>query len=281
MVPKSGRKRLRPVDATTRELYVYSGNQCAYTDCTDVLLQQNGNWNCEVAHIYGVMPGSARGNHNLTNEELRKPSNLLLLCPSHHNEIDNKNLESTYTVDVVRDMKVQHESKFKTALLGLERIIDGTAGQVVKRPENLCALDGFCSNLTELEIQENVELAAPFVEALVGQPAALRDVISLVLCHGRVENHWGADVVRATTARIEAASSSITTNELWRRAKSLEHDGLLSIDDDDGLWYFVLIDPTAKGVGWDIFVAIHKLAAGRSDIIRRIINDLDFSVMDE
>lgn len=203
------------------------------------------------------------------------------MCPNHHNKIDNKKLESTYTVDVVRDIKAQHEAKFRTALLGLERIIDSTARQVVKRPENLCALDGFCTNMTEDEIRENVVMAAPFVDALLKQPAALRDVISLVLCHGRVENHWGADVVRATTARIEAAASSITTNELRRRAKSLEHDGLLSIDDDDGLCYFVLVDPTAKSVGWDIFVAIHKLAADSSEVIRRIIIDLDFSVMDE
>ena len=188
----SGRKRLPPVDGTTRELYLYSGNQCAFTGCTEVLLQQDGNWNCEVAHIYGVKPGSARGNHNLTNEELRESSNLVLMCPNHHNKIDNKKLESIYTVDVVRDIKAQHEAKFRTALRGLGRIIDSTAEHFAKRPENLCALDGFCTNMTEDEIRENVVMAAPFVDALLKQPAVLRDVISLVLVHGRTENHWGS-----------------------------------------------------------------------------------------
>lgn len=277
----SGRKRLPPVDGTTRELYLYSGNQCAFTGCTEVLLQQDGNWNCEVAHIYGVKPGSARGDHNLTNEELRQSSNLVLMCPNHHNKIDNKKLESIYTVDAVRGIKEQHEANFRTALLGLGRIIDSTAGQVAKRPQNLCALEGFCTNMTEDEIRENVAMAAPFVDGLLKQPAALRDVISLILVHGRTENHWGSARVRATTTRIEAVSSSVTPEELQRRAQSLGHDGLLSIDsDDDGLWYFVLVDPTANSVGWDLFVAIHELAAGNADVIRRIIDDLDFSVMD-
>lgn len=276
----SGRKRLPPVDGTTRELYLYSGNQCAFTGCTEALLQQDGNWNCEVAHIYGVKPSSARGNHNLTNEELRESSNLVLLCPNHHNKIDNKNLESTYTVDVVREIKAQHEAKFRTALNGLARIIDSTTAHVVKRPENLCALDGFCTNMTEDEIRENVALAAPFVDALIKQPAALRDVISLVLVHGSTENTRGSTRVRASATRIQGVSSSITVDELHRRAQSLELDRLLSFEEDDDHWYFVLVDPTAASVRWDLFVAIHELAAGRADIIRRIIDDLDFSVMD-
>lgn len=277
---KADRTRLPPVDGTTRELYLYSGNQCAFQGCPEVLLKENGTWNCEVAHIYGVKPDSARGDHNLSNEELRESSNLVLMCPNHHTEIDNKKLELTYTVEAVRKLKEDHEARYRTALLGLERIVDSTTSVSVKRPENLCALDGFCTGLTNDEIRENVVMAGPFVDGLVKQPAALRDVIAVILAHGRAENFWGSRRVIATTTRIEAVASSVTSEELARRARSLEHDSLLSIEEDDGLWYFVLVDPTADSVGWDLFVAIHDLAAGDSEIIRRIVHDLDFTVMD-
>lgn len=278
---KHDRKRLPPVDATTRELYLYSGNRCAFEGCTEVLLKENGTWNCQVAHIYGVKPGSARGDHNLSNEKLREPSNLLLMCPNHHNEIDNQKLESTYTVEKVQRLKTDHEAKYKKALQGLARIVDDTAEVVAKYPKNLCALDGYCTNLTEDEIRENAELAEPFVKALVEQPIALRDVIALVLVHGKAENYWGTRRVFATTTRIEAAASSITPYDLCDRAKSLEHDGLLMIDHDESVSYFVLQDPTRDTVGWeDLFAAIHDRAAGAPEIIKRIVLDLDFTVMD-
>lgn len=268
------------MDATTRELYLYSGNQCAFTACTEVLLMEDSTWNCEAAHIYGVKANSARGGHDLTNEQLRDPSNLLLMCLKHHHVIDNKQLEATYTVEVVQGMKAQHETKYRTALLGLERIIDSTAGVVIKRPRNLCALDGFCANLTDDEIRENVVMAAPFIDALVKQPAALRDVIALVLVHGRAENFYGTRRVLATTTRIEAVASSITRDELARRARSLEHDGLLSIEEDEGVSYFLLVDPAAKRVGWDLFVAIHDFAGSDPQTVRKIIEDLDFTELD-
>lgn len=276
----SDRKRLPPVDGTTRELYLYSGNQCAFTGCTEVLLNGNGSWNCEVAHIYGVKPDSARGDHSLTNEQLREPSNLVLMCRKHHAEIDNKKMELTYTVEVVQEIKAHHEAKYRTALLGLERIVDSTAGDIIKRPRNLCALDGFCDNLTDDEIRENVAMAAPFVDALAKQPAALRDLIALVLIHGDVENFYGCRRVLATTTRIEAVASSITPEELARRARSLEHDGLLSIEEDEGIYFLLLVDPTAKHVGWDLFVAIRKFAGSDSRIVRKIIDSLDFTVLD-
>ncbi|RAD79428.1 hypothetical protein DN508_32015 [Burkholderia multivorans] len=93
-------------------------------------------------------------------------------------------------------------------------------------------------------------------------------------------NFWGSRRVLVPITRIEAVASSVTPEELGRRARSLEHDGLLSIEEEDGLWCFLLVDPTANSVGWDLFVAIHDLAAGDSEIIRRIILDLDFTVMD-
>lgn len=80
---------------------------------------------------------------------------MVLMCPNHHTEIDNKALEGTYTVARVQQMKEEHESRFRRALVSLERIVDGTAGVVVKRPENMRALPGF-DNMDEEETRDNL-----------------------------------------------------------------------------------------------------------------------------
>lgn len=276
------RKRLPAVTNTNRELYLYSGNQCAFPNCKEVLLKPNGTWNCQAAHIYGVERGAARGEHDLSNEQLRVPSNLVLMCPNHHTEIDNKALESTYTVEFVQQMKADHEARFRTALVSLDRIMDSTVGTVVRRPQNLCALEGFCDNMTEDEKRENGAMAAPFVDALAKQPPALRDVITLVLVHGHPAPtfRWsGVTPVAAPVTKIEAVAQ-ISPNDLHGRVKALENDGLLAIEEDEGCYYLVLVDPTAKPIGWDLFAAIQGLAGGDRAVIERVVDHLDFTALD-
>lgn len=276
------RKRLTPVTNTNRELYLYSGNQCAFPNCIEVLLKPNGTWNCQAAHIYVVERDAARGEHALTNEQLRDPSNLVLMCPNHHTEIDNKALEGTYTVECVQQMKADHEARFRTALVSLDRIIDSTVGTVVRRPQNLCALEGFCDGLSGDEKREKAALAAPFVDALERQPPALRDIITLVLVHGRPSSAfrgWGSAPVAAPVPKIEAAAQ-IPRDDLRQRAKTLQNDGFIAIEEDEGLYYLVLVDPTAESNGWDLFASIQGLAGGDRAVIERVVNHLDFTVLD-
>lgn len=278
----SDRVRLPPLSNTTRELYVYSGNQCAFPGCTEVLLKPNGTWNCQAAHIHGVGVGAARGVHSLDDDQLREPANLVLLCPNHHVEIDNKALEGTYTVKYMQEMKANHEERFRTALVSLERIVDSTAGVVVKRPQNLGALAGFCDNMTEEEKRQNADAAAPFVDALAKQPISLRDVIVLVLVHGRPRSRFGglrSKAIAAPFARIEAAAQ-ITRHDLMERVKALQDDGLIAVEEDENTWFLVLVDPTASSIGWDLFEEIHNFADGDRMVIERVVSELDFTALD-
>lgn len=276
------RQRLPPLTSTTRELYLFSGNQCAFEGCTEVLLKPNGTWNCEVAHIYGVGKGAARGSHDLDDEQLREPSNLVLLCPNHHTEIDNKDLEHIYTVKAVQDMKTAHEARFRTALVSLERIVDSTAGAVVKRPENLCALPGFCDGLTQSEKSQNVEAAAPFVEALATLPASLRDVLVLGLVHGRPRSRFGSSSSKPVAAPVDliVAAAQIEREDLGRRVKALEDHGVVALEEHEGTLFLVLVDPTARSIGWDLFEAIHSFAKGDRSVIEAVVDGLDFTILD-
>jgi len=57
----------------------------------------------------------------LDNDELRAPSNLMLLCLKHHKIIDGD--ATTYTVEYLQIMKQQHEDKFRKGINEIERLI--------------------------------------------------------------------------------------------------------------------------------------------------------------
>jgi hypothetical protein len=263
------RQRLAPVVDTTRELYLYSGNQCAFPDCLQSLLKENGTWNCQIAHIYGVKRTAARGEHELSNDELRAPWNLLLLCPSHHLDIDNKSLEA---------MKVNHESRYREAISGLERLVDVSTARLTRYPSNLQAI-----GLTDEEmLADNLSLVKTFVDTIAKQPVGFRDLIALILVHGEqrrdLSTNFRPPVV--APARLLAGNAAQSETELWDRARHLELAGLLDIFDVDGIWFYSLTSPVEIEIGWDIFGDLYGLAKGDRAIINRAIIDLDFSVFE-
>lgn len=99
-------KRLSPLKDTLRQLYVLSGNQCAYPGCLRPMFNSDGNFVGQICHIEAAMPGGERFNPNMSNEERREFENLMLMCYEHHIETDK---EDEYSVDDMIDMKYEHE----------------------------------------------------------------------------------------------------------------------------------------------------------------------------
>jgi len=272
---REDRERLPPVAATVRELYLYSGNQCAFPGCTQLLLLSNGTWNCEVAHIRGVQRSAARGEHDLTNEELRAPWNLILLCLNHHNEIDNIALVSLYSITAVTDMKSQHEARYRHAIGGLERMVEATSGVAPRYPTNLLAL-GIPSDET---LSENLRGVRQFVDELAKVPVAFRDVIAMILKFGEqrqgLSSKFRAPV--SIAAKVLAGWGQLREEEVHERVAHLERAGLVEVIDDDGIWVYVLTSILDRELGWDIYPDISDLANGDSSTLNRIIIDLDFT----
>lgn len=100
--------RLNPTYQTKRKLYLLSGNLCAFPNCSQRLVDDSGHFIGEICHIEGANEGGERYNPYQTDEERRDISNLILLCPNHHKITNN---EQTYTVNDLREMKRNHESK--------------------------------------------------------------------------------------------------------------------------------------------------------------------------
>lgn len=64
----------------------------------------------EMAHIKGKKLGSNRFDKNQTDKERDNYENLILLCPTHHTLIDKAENEEYYTVEILHEMKVAHET---------------------------------------------------------------------------------------------------------------------------------------------------------------------------
>jgi hypothetical protein len=99
-----------PEVKTIKRLFAVSGNQCAFTGCKTTLVDPSGKVTGRICHVKGRNPGAKRYDETQTSRERHGFANLLLMCPIHHDVIDDD--EVTYTVARLTEMKSAHESRF-------------------------------------------------------------------------------------------------------------------------------------------------------------------------
>ena len=99
-----------------KKLWGLSAGRCSHPDCNyecvNALKSDNKTVIGEMAHIIAQSTDGPRGT-NLKGEDTYE--NLILLCPTHHREID-KSPEGTFTVSDLHEWKNNHENKVKLAL---------------------------------------------------------------------------------------------------------------------------------------------------------------------
>lgn len=111
-------------------LWAESGNMCAYPKCnieiTAISTEKKAYTIGEMAHIKGEKKSSCRYDIAQSDTERNSHENLILLCPTHHTEIDKVENLSTYTVEYLLEMKKQHIKNIKSKLKSetLERLDD-------------------------------------------------------------------------------------------------------------------------------------------------------------
>jgi hypothetical protein len=116
-------KRKSPDKDALRELYLKSGNQCAFPGCTRVVLNNDGVFAGQICHSEAAEEGGERFNLAMTDEERAAVSNLMLMCYEHHvitNDVDK------YPVSVLKAMKAEHETRFGDPA---QAILDGEADE--------------------------------------------------------------------------------------------------------------------------------------------------------
>lgn len=99
-------------EPTKKKLFALSGNQCAYPNCTNKLIAEDGITVVgEIAHIQAASEKGARYYPLISDEERADFPNLMLLCSEHHKMIDNKENEEKYPIELLKKWKAEHEAK--------------------------------------------------------------------------------------------------------------------------------------------------------------------------
>jgi hypothetical protein len=99
-----------------KKLLAASGNRCAFPKCGRYLYipGEDGRGDVAIAraaHIVGASRQGPRGDFEIgVDERDRRARNRVVLCPDHHDVVDQRSRE--FTVQVLRAMKVDHERKF-------------------------------------------------------------------------------------------------------------------------------------------------------------------------
>lgn len=96
--------------AELKELWGASKNKCAWPDCNEEIVDVNdGVVVGEICHIHAQSEGGPRYDSSLDEDEIDSPSNLILLCPTHHTRID-KNPER-YPAEKLKEWKSTQTSQ--------------------------------------------------------------------------------------------------------------------------------------------------------------------------
>ena len=121
---------------TIRRLDKLSGNECAEPTCIKRLIAEDGqSIISKICHIEAASKNGPRWNGNMTDDERRDFSNLILLCDEHHTIIDNKDNELKYPVSLLKKWKTEHEAK-------ILKLISGN-NILVKNPSALNVVIGY------------------------------------------------------------------------------------------------------------------------------------------
>ena len=106
-------------------LWANAGGRCSFTDCGMRLTVEQAASSApyilgEMAHIKGENEGSNRYDSSQTDKQRDSYENLILLCPNHHTLIDKIENKNFHTVDILLNMKLNHELKIEDRLSGIK-----------------------------------------------------------------------------------------------------------------------------------------------------------------
>lgn len=227
-------KRLSPTPETLRELYLLSGNKCAMSDCSNILIDGNGVVVGHICHIRAAMPDGARFDANMTNEQRRHVSNLVMLCGGHHKQIDSKQYEQQHTVQRVTKIKTDHEAKFKGIGDSLQKAfeheyVDNTD---MLNPTEALTFEKFEQLLIDCRVdpdqrKERQEQVANFISHMKIVPDAER-IFMLAVIRRAVKLNTNDGVIVPTDDL--KSSISISHAKLEKMGKALARYGVGDID---------------------------------------------------
>jgi hypothetical protein len=271
-----GNNRQEPLGEVKRELWVLSGNECAWRDCHQRLLAGDGAWIGKIAHIVGAEKGSARHDATWEPEQLRDVSNLVLLCGVHHDMIDHPDSRDQYPPDFLCEMKREHEARFRRAFQGFEEEFLNVTG--ANRVTPSATLGRFMPDADPDERAGNALAVNGIADYLATLTLGARQLLAFLVSLDRP-----IDIYELARHNGEAQP-----DRTGRLVQELESRRLARVEDYDWTWEMpnlVVLWTDASGSvfdGWDTFWnELRDHMASRTDAtLSDVIIDLDFSLLD-
>lgn len=236
-MPQEEVVRLAPKTDVLRQLYLYSGNECAMTGCRASMIDENGKWIGIVCHIEAAMPKGERFNEHMTNEQRREVSNLILLCHPHHVATDDVD---EWDVDKMRKLKEDHERRFRGGIDGLfQEVSDWTQSSVVTPASSLDAFNESQGWVVteDVEREGNVAEIAKFAEDIRRTPKPARQLLKIIVTEGeRMRGSHKDDLVMTVQELMDR--TGLSPGEIASRAEQLDKYKLAYLEADKNAWMF-------------------------------------------
>jgi hypothetical protein len=270
-------KRLTPKPDTLRELYLKSGNQCAFPGCYHVIVDAAGRVVGEICHIEAAMSGGERFNPNMTNEERRSFENLMLMCHDHHIETNDVR---AYPVDRLQDIKAKHEANFTNIVERLrETIIDETELTEITAPCSLQRMNDRCGwGLTTEQLLESSKEVAVLAERIKKLPIATRQVLVLV---NQRSYRAGASMKADSMVPLHevADACGLARERVFEHVETMDRYRIAygEYDERDGLDY-ICLRPLQSG--WKFWSDLRSFCEDTDTSMREVVVELRFDLLD-
>lgn len=268
-------KRLKPMAAVLRELYLKSGNQCAFPGCFNAMVDDNGNFIGQICHIEAAEAGGERFNPSMTNEERRAFDNLMLMCYEHHAVTNDA---AKYPVSELKRMKREHEDKFSSVIQKMRNsVIDyGIVNQYTKAVTCKRLSDVMELGCTDEENLENARVLNGLIDRLMDVPAETRCLLAIMVARS-FDDRVGGCVV--PLHEIEAATGK-EPSYIINHIEVLNRRGIISEPDTDeyGRPFCNLYGDSNSG--WNYWGDIRDYCKKIGEAIDIICVEVNFSVFD-
>ena len=282
-------KRLKPTPETLRELFLKSGNLCAFPACNQLMMDIQGDFIGQLCHIEAAEEGGERFNANMTNEERRAATNLMLMCYVHHVKTNDV---TEYTVEVLRKFKSDHERRFSEPQRAiLEKLTDWTTVDLPKAAQNLKRMSRVLkwSDLTDDDLQVPVKELNAYVERLRLVPQRARHFLGVVAQRAyriRKTNAVQSSGIMSKGTKILAsdleAALRLSPQFIMERVTELE---AYNLGDLSEMSIAEIEQPAVRVLdlksGWPIWMDIAEFCDKAKEPIDSFAVDLDFSRLDE
>lgn len=269
-------KRLAPTRESLRELYLKSGNRCAFPGCKKSLFNSEGVFVGQICHIEAAEPGGERFNKKQTNEQRRAPANLVLMCYDHHVETDDVN---KFPVAAMVHIKTEHEKKFSDVVgTMLMTVTDHTTLTTARAPKNLNRINQSLKwGLSDEECAESLAELTKLIDKISNVPLPSRELFSILVKRGE-QGQFSADLDCSIADIMQA--TRLTTDELRECLSILDNAGVVFHNGQNDFGVQMIGIPEAKS-GWPVWSDLRKFCKKSGLDLSLLIVGLDFSFLED